>query len=241
MINNCSVTKYKRVINNDSLEKLGVLNIELQAYSGTNRDIEIDGTEPFTVYIDGEGLFYKTSSIESVIGHSVDAVKSGDVYQVRVNINNTANGDVMYITNKYYLTKIQLKTDSMYVKGGTSVDVSYLEEMVSFQPNQQKIKYSIDTLSKYSKNLEIIECSYNPYVEGDIETMVENMIALGRNSGSMTIKAYASKVKFHGQKFFTEYDDRSQYMTITFGNNSATCTWKESTIATYNGTTWSYV
>lgn len=235
MANDCLVTKLKGIVSNNRLPKLGELSIDLAAHSGKSR-VELRFNAPVTLTIIGGGKFY-TSSSGSEIGNQIEetATYAKDYY-----IGNTTEGDKLVISNKYAIVRLKFVEGSTFFKGNSVLDCDYLPSLQMLNTFTSKIEIDANKLSKNAKDLSIFYALDNTLVSGEIETIVENILSLGRNDGTLSITAYLSYLKLNGNRFFVTASDRLKEMTITFGNNSASCVWKGNTIASYDGSTWSY-
>lgn len=229
-MNNCIKSQLKEVVENDRLNYFGAITLNLASFDGIGRiDVRGNGV---TLHIDGEGVF--CSSTGTISSTPKDA-NSGTLY-----LKNIADNDKLLIKNKYNVTSLVF-SNNFYAAKTTPV-LSYLVNLQTLRTNNFSNNMHIDlnSISKYSKDLITIGNTYNSNCTGDIETIVENLIALGRSSGRLDMTGYSTNIKLNDTNFFASYDDRNETLTITFGNNSATCTWKGNTVASYDGLTWTY-
>lgn len=229
-MDNCKKTSLRGIAQNDNLNYFRAITLNLASFDGIGR-IDVYGTG-VTLHIDGEGVF--CSSTGTISSTPKDA-NSGTLY-----LKNIADNDKLLIKNKYNITSLIFSNN--FYAANTTPALNYLVNLQTLRPNNYSNNMHIDlnSISKYSKDLTTIDNMYNSNCIGDIETIVENLIALGRSSGSLAMTGYETNIKLNDTNFFRSYADRTEKLTITFGNNSATCTWKGNTVASYDGSTWTY-
>jgi hypothetical protein len=102
---NCLVTKLKASVNNDNLEKLGILTLNFRELTDTSSN-----RFKFYVSLDGDATENTTASVVQGISKFKDTWDSGVVYDYRTIAPNAAwdgfltNGNSkVEITNKYYI------------------------------------------------------------------------------------------------------------------------------------------
>lgn len=227
---NCLKTQLKAIVANDELDFLGYIRIPLEEYSSI-AFFQIGNNSADKYRILGNGVFCNNDG-STIYGKEI--VPTFNFY-----IKDTLDGDILFISNKYNITNIYSNTGGVF-SSTSEIDLSYCNSLTSINIRSAHSIIKLNEVSSYTKNLSTIDVVYANQVEGDIETIVENILKLGRNSGSLTIYGYSTKIRLNGIKFFTSYNDRTLGAIIAFGNNSATVTWKENTIATYDGSSWTY-
>lgn len=228
---NCLKTQLKEVVNNDNLDFLGALRIPLSAYNsiGLFQITKPDSTGKFLIL--GNGVFCNQDGTETY-GKEIN-----NTYKFY--IKGAQNGDYLISLDKYSMTAIYSNTSSI-LRSSEKINFDFCNNLREINLLGSLCTIELNKVSLYAKDLAELVLSYNNNVDGDIETIVENILKLGRNTGTLSVKGYNTKIRLNGVNFFTVYSDRTETMTITFGNNSATCTWKGNTVASYNGSTWTY-
>lgn len=233
---NCLKTQLKATVNDDTLPILNVLTIPLaQIESGTKYCI-FDGGEGCSIQIVGNGKIY--SNAEGTVELQQPVSISGQ-YATAIYFGNVSDGDKLRINNKYGFEKFYTEVSGL-IKNNAVIDPSGLISLTTIQLGWDVIAMDLDEVSKYAKNLSDIRAYTSPLLKGSIETIVENLISLNRNDGTLNIQGYQLGITLNGQKLFENYEDRSELFTVTFNNNTATCTWKGDTVASYDGSTWTY-
>lgn len=233
---NCLKTKLKANVNNDILPILNVLNIPLAPIESGTKYCMFDGNEGCSIEIVGKGKIY--SDAQGTI-EMQQPVSINGTYETGVYFGNVSDGDKLRINNKYGFKEFKTETTGV-IKNGAVIESSGLTSLTTIELGWDVIAMDLDEVSKYAKNLSNIRAYTSPLLKGSIETIVENLISLNRNDGTIKIQGYQLGITLNGQKIFEDYADRGEFFIVTFNGKTAICTWKGKTVASYDGSTWAY-
>lgn len=233
----CLVTTLRGSVNNGELPILGAIEIEM-AQSSVYPYLRVDGTTKAKIV--GTGYFTDSAG-SSNLGQEITATPFNNAIYVNCN-----NGDKLLITPKYNCTLLMVeeKSGGVIIKANSVLNLSYLSALTQLNISKYILNVNCDlnTLSKNNIVLTKVRWHNNPLLVGDIETIVENMVSNGRNSGTLSIAAEHSGLRLNGVTFM---EGASQYILITF--NSATNVTVNAgeqgagaLLASWDGSTWTY-
>lgn len=233
---NCLVTQLKGSVNNENLEKLGVIKFTLAEQSGTRRcDIATSGN--FEMTIIGDAVFTDNTGTDN-LGKHLTGVATGNIQKY---LKNVSEGDVLEIKNKYVIVRWGANNPSELI----SSKISSLEwltdlETLNFGVNHFGISLDLNTLTKYSSNIKTIVAINDTNCYGTIETMVENIFGKRTVADNLAMSVYGAKIKLNNT--LLRIASTSTNITIAFTSSGATVTLGSTQIAEYdkdNGWTYS--
>ena len=237
MAKNCLVKEFKAAVNNDSLEKFGVVEIPLN--SGNIPRFNIVGSEPFTLTISGSGVFSDSAFSENY-GQTMEAYHDGSIYRCYCWVKGAGDGDIVTVSNKYVMTKITYAGNGNRFK---SLPLSYVAQFDELQlSGDDKAYINLNELTKANAVLATVSTLYNNNLSGSLETMVDNMLKAGRTSETVNLYLYYSKFTINGSNAWCQdQETRALPLVVTFNSaTSVTATFNSATLATYNNGVWSY-
>lgn len=231
----CLVKKLKGSVQNADLERLGTIVLTLDSSVSYSDYFAFSGASEG--YIEGSGYFTDSTGSENQGRRKESA--SG----ITVRIKSAADGDKLFIKSKYSITNLETSESSTLrqLKEGSRVNLDGCVSLTRIKMSRynENVYFDFNSFSKYNCVITSFRWHYNPYITGDIETIVENMIAGGRTFGTtLTIDARSCKIKLNDIAFIKS---NASTVTITFTSASnVTVVQDETTLATYDGSTWTY-
>lgn len=233
---NCLKTQLKESVNNDNLERLNCIKIKLTPYSGISQ-LTVGTGDGFTAVIVGTGKFTNSAGTE-------------DRRQETSSINGTfyfkdvVDGDICYIQNKYQIAYFNGDDGKTYLKSGAVLNLDYCSNLLQIKfGNRNNPYFDVNDFSKKTtlNSLSLLRSFYNNTLYGDVETVVKNMVSNGRTTGTFKLGISGNNFKFHEVKSSTV----SEWMLIEFISSTEVVvhageTTSGQTLATYDGTSWTY-
>lgn len=162
-------------------------------------------------------------------------------------IKNPANGDMLYVKDKENLTKILIAETpaSRVLKENSGINLDYCSSLTEMNISKYNTNVSFD-LNKFSKTNHVLtKLRYhnNNKIVGDVETIVENMIAGGREFGNtLQIQAVRSSIRLNNNIFMISPLE-AILITFTAANNVTVNVGEQGTgalLASWDGSTWTY-
>lgn len=239
MANNCLVKELMADFNNDNLPRFGEVVLTLKS-TASNTRTNFYGSVPFTMRIEGDGVF-TNSSYTSEGSKTAESLEDAGIYRVYAFLKNVSNGDKIIISDKYTLTRIDYNGDAN--RFDSLLNLTYLPQFTTLRlSGNDKAVVNIETLTVANAVLELLRLLYDNNASGSVEKAVENMLSAGRTSGTCTINAFNTEITVNGSSDWNKnYDLRTKSMVITFNSaTSVTVAFNDATIATYTNGTWSY-